>query len=67
MKHIAIDLHFVRNFVHRGQLHVAHVHTDDLVDLLTKPLARSRFTLLRDKIHVADGTSILRGLIRKIP
>jgi len=67
MKHIAIDLHFVCNFVYRGQLRVAHVHTDDLVDLLTKPLARSRFTLLHDKIHVADGTSILRGLIRKIP
>ena len=38
MKHIAIDLHFVRDFVRRGQLHVAHVHTDDqLADLLTKP------------------------------
>ena len=68
MKQIAIDLHFVRNFVHRGQLRVAHVHTDDqLADLLTKPLATSRFTLLRDKIHVADGTSILRGRIRQIP
>lgn len=50
MKHIAIDLHFVREFVHRGKLRVAHVHTDDqLVDLLTKPLARSCFTLLREK------------------
>jgi hypothetical protein len=68
MKHIAIDLHFVHDFVHRGQLRVAHVHMDDqLTDLLTKPLARSRFTLLRDKIHVADGMSILRGRIRKIP
>lgn len=68
MKHIVIDLHFVRDFVHRGQLRVAHVHTDDqLADLQTKPLARSRFTLLHDKIHVADGTSILRGRTRKIP
>ena len=68
MKHIAIDLHFVRDFVHRGKLRVAHVHMDDqLADLLTKPLARSRFTLLRDKINVADETSILRGHIRKSP
>ena len=29
MKHIAIDLHFVQDFVQRGQLRVAHVHTDD--------------------------------------
>ncbi|KAF9685782.1 hypothetical protein SADUNF_Sadunf03G0089900 [Salix dunnii] len=62
MKHIAIDLHFVHDFVRKGKLRVAHVHTDDqLADLLTKPLARSRFTSLRDKINVADGTSILRG------
>jgi hypothetical protein len=68
MKHIAIDLHFVREFVHRGKLRVAHVHTDDqLVDLLTKPLARSCFTLLREKFNVADGMFILRGRIRKSP
>ena len=67
MKHIAIDLHFVRDFVRKGKLRVAHVHTDDqLTDLLTKPLARSRFTSLRDKINVADGTSILRGRIREL-
>ena len=29
MKHIAIDLHFVRDFVRKGKLRVAHVHTDD--------------------------------------
>ena len=66
MKHIAIDLHFVRDFVQQGQLRVAHVHTDDqLSDLLTKPLARSRFQQLRSKINVADGTLILRGHIRE--
>ena len=66
MKHIAIDLHFVRDFIRKGKLRVAHVHTDDqLADLLTKPLARSRFTSLRGKINVADGTSILRGRIRE--
>jgi hypothetical protein len=64
MRHIAIDLHFV----HRGKLHVARVHTDDqLTDLLTEPLTRSRFNLLCDKINIVDGMSILRGCIGKSP
>ena len=66
MKHIAIDLHFAHDFAHRGKLCVAHVHMDDqLANLLTKPLARSRFNLLCGKINVVDGTSILRGRIRE--
>ena len=66
MKHIVIDLHFVCEFVHHGKLCVSHVHTDDqLVDLLTKPLTRSRFNLLRGKINVVDGMPILRGRIRE--
>ncbi len=39
IKHIQIDLHFVRDLVQRGNLHVRHVHTQDqLADLLTKLL-----------------------------
>ncbi|KAL8464917.1 hypothetical protein ACS0TY_034415 [Phlomoides rotata] len=42
----------------------AYVNTlDHLADLLTKPLHRTQFQLLRSKISVADGTSILRGRI----
>lgn len=42
MKHIALDFHFVRDYVHRGWLRVAHVHIDDqLANLLTKPLTQS--------------------------
>lgn len=66
MKHIALDFHFVRDYVHRGWLWVAHVHIDDqLANLLTKPLTQSRFHLLRSKISVANGTLILRGRIWK--
>ncbi|RVW88120.1 Retrovirus-related Pol polyprotein from transposon RE1 [Vitis vinifera] len=66
MKHIAINFHFVHDFVHCDKLCVAHVHMDDqLADKLTKPLAWSRFNLLRGKINIADGTSILRGRIRE--
>jgi hypothetical protein len=41
MKHIQIDLHFVRDLVQKGSLQVRHVHTQDqLADLLTKPLSK---------------------------
>lgn len=40
MKHIAIDLHFVRDLTSKGRLSVSYVRTEDqLADLLTKPLA----------------------------
>jgi hypothetical protein len=43
MKRIRIDLHFVRDLVQRGILQVVHFHTtDQLVDMLTKPLSRAR-------------------------
>uniref|UniRef100_A0A6N2KS64 Integrase catalytic domain-containing protein n=1 Tax=Salix viminalis TaxID=40686 RepID=A0A6N2KS64_SALVM len=44
MKHIAIDFHFVRDYVTKGLLRVSHVSTtDQLADALTKPLSRQRF------------------------
>ena len=65
MKHIQIDLHFVCDLVQRGSLQVRHVHTQDqLADLLTKPLSRQRTELLRYKIGLADGSSILRARIK---
>ena len=40
MKHIQIDIHFVRDLVAKKILNVQHVHTtDQLADLLTKPLS----------------------------
>jgi len=65
MKHISIDLHFVRNLVHCGAIHVRHVHTQDqLADLLTEPLSKQCTEHLRRKIALADGSSILRGCIK---
>ena len=66
MKHIQIDLHFVCALVHKGSLQVKHVHTQDqIADLLTNPLSRQRTELLRNKIGLADGNSILGGRIRE--
>ncbi|PNY17813.1 retrovirus-related Pol polyprotein from transposon TNT 1-94 [Trifolium pratense] len=62
MKHIAIDIHFVRDHVRNKRLRVQHVSTkDQLADCFTKPLSRQRHQDLRLKIGVADGTPILRG------
>ena len=66
MKHIQIDLHFVRDLVQQGSLQVRHVHTQDqLTNMLTKPLSKQRTTVLRNKIGFADGSSILWGRIRE--
>jgi len=62
MKHIALDYHFVRQLVQNVQLQVSHISTkDQLTNILTKPLSRLRFTLIRDKMGVIDGNPILRG------
>ncbi|GKV49322.1 hypothetical protein SLEP1_g56077 [Rubroshorea leprosula] len=66
MKHIAVDLHLVRDLVDKRVLHVSHVASQDqLVDGITKPLSSLRFSHLRSKIGVADGTSILQGSIKE--
>ncbi|KAM1666313.1 hypothetical protein ACFX1X_045967 [Malus domestica] len=66
MKHIELDFQFVRDRVNRGLLQVSHVSTQDqLADVLTKALPRPRFQLLRSKIGVSDGTTVLRGRKRE--
>ncbi|KAM1956212.1 hypothetical protein ACFX16_025655 [Malus domestica] len=68
MKHIDIDFQFVRDRVTRGLLQVSHVSTtDQLADALTKSLPRPRFHLLRSKIGVSDGATVLRGRVKESP
>lgn len=65
MKHISIDIHFVRDLVQQGKLKIQHVSTtDQLADCLTKPLSKGRHHYLRNKIGVSDGTPTLRGRVR---
>ena len=62
MKHISLDYHFVREQVQVNKLIVTHVSTkEQLADLLTKPLATTKFTELTSKIKVINGTFSLRG------
>jgi hypothetical protein len=66
MKHIQIDIHFVRDLVAKKILNVQHVHTtDQIADLLTKPLSRQRTEFLHDKIGLSDGSPFLRGRIKE--
>ncbi|GKV05570.1 hypothetical protein SLEP1_g17568 [Rubroshorea leprosula] len=66
MKHIAIDLHFVRELVDHKVLRMSHISTlDQLADGLTKPLSTHHFAQLQHKIGVTDGSSILRGHIKE--
>lgn len=66
MKHIPIDLYFIRDMVQRGIIHVRHVNLrDQLADLQTKPLSRQHTEPLRNKIGFADGSSILRRRMKE--
>lgn len=57
-KHMEIDLFFVREKVLAktpGAIHI--LGTDQLVDVLTKPLSSSRFLELRSKLHVVNPST----------
>jgi hypothetical protein len=52
-KHIKTKYHFIRECVDNGEVVLESVGTtDQLVDILTKPLARVCFQELREKIRV---------------
>lgn len=67
MKHIAINLHFVQDYVTRGALKVGHVSIEyQLANKLTKPFPRLRFKQLSSKIGVIDGTPLLQDHINDL-
>jgi hypothetical protein len=52
-KHIDLRYHFIRECVEEGKVDVEHVRTSNqLADILTKPLGRAQFTELRDKLGI---------------
>lgn len=58
MKHIAVDLHFVCDYVAKGLLNICHVSSHDR---LTEAHTRSLLEMLRSKIGITDGETILQG------
>ncbi|CAL1409334.1 unnamed protein product [Linum trigynum] len=54
-KHLEIEFHFVRDRVNKQQLHVRYLPaTDQLADVLTKPLARLPFRNFCSKFHLSE-------------
>lgn len=54
-KHIDLRYHYIRECVENGQVKVEHVSTSEQVaDILTKPLGRVRFLELRQKMVVIE-------------
>jgi ATP sulfurylase len=52
-KHIEIKYHYIRDMVQRGGVRVQYVTTKEQVaDVLTKPLLRTKFEHFKDKLGV---------------
>ena len=52
-KHIEIKYHYIRDIVQRRAMKLQYVATDEqIVDVLTKPLARVKFEYFREKLGV---------------
>ena len=50
-KHIDIKFHYIRDMVQRGEVKLQNVATkEQIVDVLTKPLARLKFDYFREKL-----------------
>ena len=51
--------HFIRDLVQRGTLKLQDIHTDEqIADNLTKPLTTTKFVYFRDKLGMAENTSL---------
>jgi Reverse transcriptase (RNA-dependent DNA polymerase) len=62
-KHIELDFHFVREQLAVKKISVHFIcSADQMGDLFTKSLAKSRYQLLRIKINVVDNPLSLRGV-----
>ena len=64
-KHIGVKYHFTREKVLNGVIKLEYCNTADAVaDILTKPLARNRFELLRAKMGLDTQPQNLEGVLK---
>jgi len=61
-KHLEVDYHYIRDKVVRKELEVCYISTTDQVaDIFTKSLSKSRFLLLTNKLMVRARPISLQG------
>ena len=55
-KHIEIKFHYIRDMVQRKAVKLQYVATDEqIVDVLTKPLAKVKFEYFRERLGVIQN------------
>ena len=60
-KHIRIKYHFIRDCLEDGSIKASHIATiDQLADILTKSLGKSKFQEMRERIGLQPITSRAR-------
>jgi len=60
-KHIRIKYHFIRDCLEDGSIKASHIATtDQLADILTKSLGKSKFQEMRERIVLQQITSSAR-------
>jgi hypothetical protein len=58
-KHIEIKYHYIRDMVHRKKLHIKYISThEQIADIFTKPLSKTKFEYFRDKIGLVENASL---------
>jgi hypothetical protein len=58
-KYINIRHHFIRDYINTKEINLKHVPTGEITaDILTKPLPRPAFELLRSKLGLISLTNV---------
>ncbi|XP_020703654.1 uncharacterized protein LOC110114936 [Dendrobium catenatum] len=65
-KHIEIDQRFIRDHIHNNNIRLLPISTTDQIsDILTKPLATPRFKFLRSKLTIEPQLSVCGGMLEQ--
>jgi hypothetical protein len=58
-KHVEIKYHYICDMVQRKEVRVEYLPTDEqIANVLTKPLAKSKFVYFRDKLGVTENVPL---------
>jgi hypothetical protein len=60
-KHIEIKHHFIRDKIQKGAMKLEYIPTNQqVVDFLTKPLAKGKFEALKDKLRLVQNSFLTK-------